>query len=75
MTAEQLISDLQLKCLKLKDELLEAQQDIKDFEKAAVVWKKAYGDMEKSYQVKMVNLVQTIEELEKELDAWKHHKG
>ena len=67
ITPEHLISQLQDQVIKLESELAIAQQDIKDFEKLAIEWKKGYVDMEKSYRVKLANANLIIEELEFEL--------
>jgi hypothetical protein len=65
---EQLINDLQKQVIKLQEELSQAQVDIKDFEKAAIEWKKGYTDMEIGYKIKLANMQQTVLQLEQELD-------
>ena len=71
ISPEQLINDLQKEVDKLKVELLNAQADIEDFEKAALIWKKGYQDTERKLRVKLENAEQTIEELENELLEYK----
>jgi predicted RNase H-like nuclease (RuvC/YqgF family) len=71
MSPDQLIYELRKECEKLELRLTEAHQDIKDFEEAAIEWKKGYAEMEKSYKVKLANAKQTIEQLEEELDEAK----
>lgn len=71
ITPEQLIADLTKQNEKLRAELLEAQQDIKDFERAAIEWKDGYADMEKNYRVKLANAKETIGQLEGELEEAK----
>lgn len=70
MTPEQLIYDLQKQIILLESELNQAQQDIKDFELAAIEWKNGYQDMEKNYRIKLANALKTIEQLEEEFKAY-----
>lgn len=67
MTPEQLITSLEFQVLSLKQDLEQAQQDIKDFERAAIEWRKGYSDMEKNLRVKLHHAEQTISELRSEL--------
>jgi predicted DNA binding CopG/RHH family protein len=70
LTPEQLISELQKENQRLLEELEQAQQDIKDFERLAQVWKKGYSDTERDLRIKLKNAEQTIEQLEEELSEW-----
>jgi dsDNA-specific endonuclease/ATPase MutS2 len=67
LTPEQLINDLQKEVFKLKEELEEAHKDIKDFEILAIEWRKGYKKLEMKHSIEIMELKQTIEELEKEL--------
>ena len=67
ITPEHLIRVLKQDLERLNVELGEAQQDILDFEQAAIEWKEGYAKMEKNYKVELANAKETIEELEKEL--------
>ena len=71
ISPEQLISDLLNEITKLKEELDQAKQDILDFERAALIWKKGYQDTERKLRIKLENAEQTIEELENELLEYK----
>lgn len=70
MTPEQLIYDLQKQVISLESELNQAQQDIKDFELAAIEWKQGFSKMEKDYKIKLANALKTIEQLEEEFKAY-----
>ncbi len=67
MTPEQLIYELQKQIIALEKELAQAQEDIKDFEVLALIWKKSYLEMESRYKIKLGNAEQVIEQLEKDL--------
>jgi len=67
ISPEQLITNLIEKIVRLEKKLEEAQKDIADFEKLAIVWRKGHRDLENKYKAEIGNLKQTIEELEKEL--------
>lgn len=68
LTPEMLIDQLTRENEKLKEELAQAQQDSKDFERLAQVWKKGWEDKEKEYNRKLGNAEQTIEQLESDLE-------
>lgn len=68
LTPEMLIAQLERDIEKLKEELAESQQDCKDFERIAQVWKKGWEDKEKEYKRKLGNAEQMIEQLEKDLE-------
>ena len=72
MTPEQLVNDLQKLLGELQIELTQAQTDIQDFEKLALIWKKSYGDMERSYKTRLANAEQTIQQLNVELEELKN---
>lgn len=72
ISPEQLVNDLLKHNEMLFKELEQAQQDIKDFEKLAVEWRKGYADLERKHRIEIGNLEQTIEELETELDELKN---
>lgn len=65
--AESIICELEKDNIKLKAELEQAQQDIKDFEEIAKVWKRSYGEMETKFKILLANAEQVIEQLEKDL--------
>jgi predicted RNase H-like nuclease (RuvC/YqgF family) len=68
---EQLVSDLQKENRQLREELEEAQKDIRDFEVLAKEWRKGYAELERKHRIKMMELEQVVTELEKELEGWK----
>jgi predicted RNase H-like nuclease (RuvC/YqgF family) len=68
---EQLVSDLQKENQQLREELEEAQKDIVDFEVLAKEWRKGYAELELKHRIKVMELEQVIDELEKELEDWK----
>jgi rubrerythrin len=73
ISPEQLINDLQKQVTKLEEELSQAQKDILDFEKAALVWQKGYKDTERNLKIKLEHAEQTIEELREELKIIKNN--
>lgn len=64
---EQLIYDLQKQILSLEKELNQAQEDIKDFEKLAIEWKKGHRYLESKHRIKLMEYEQIIKELKEEL--------
>jgi hypothetical protein len=70
ITPEQLITDLQKENQSLKEELEQAQKDIKDFETLAIEWKKGYLENIGKLKVQLSNYEQVIEELQEELKAF-----
>jgi predicted nucleic acid-binding Zn-ribbon protein len=75
ISPEQLISDLLNEITKLKEELDQAKQDILDFERAALIWKKSYGQTEAKLRIKLENAEQTIEELQEDLNDEKRRQS
>lgn len=71
---ENLITSLQKEIDLLTVKNQELEYHIKDFERMVHAWKKAYGDMESKYRVRLANYEQTIEELEKELLDFRANK-
>lgn len=72
-TVEDLIRSLEDENERLTKELEQAHQDIKDFERLALVWKKSYQELEFNYSVQLGNKDQVIEDLETDLEWWKQH--
>ena len=68
ITPEQLIYDLTNQVEKLEKELAQAQQDIKDFEEAAIEWKDGYRKTEMKYKIELANAQQIIGQLQEELE-------
>lgn len=75
LTPEMLIAQLERDIEKLKEELAEAHQDIKDFEELAHTWKKGWEDKEKQYKRKLGNSEKTIEQLEEDLEEARKNTG
>jgi hypothetical protein len=71
ISPEQLINDLQKENEMLKEELVQAQKDIKDFEVLAIEWRKGHTDLERKYKTKLMESDQVIRELEEEIDELK----
>jgi predicted RNase H-like nuclease (RuvC/YqgF family) len=65
---ESLVNDLQKENSRLKEELEQAQRDIKDFETIAAIWKKGYVEDVNALKVKIVEYKQIIDSLQKELE-------
>jgi predicted nucleic acid-binding Zn-ribbon protein len=70
ITPEQLISDLQKENERLKEELEQAQKDVRDFEVLAAGWKKGYDENIGKLKIQLINAKQEIEELKEELEAF-----
>ena len=66
ITPEQLILNLTKENLALKAELASTQQDVLDFEKLAIEWRKGYAQTVHQLKTEIENLRQSIWELEKE---------
>jgi virulence-associated protein VapD len=69
ISPEQLIADLLKQVSKLEEELTQAQQDIRDFEKMAIEWKKGYVDLERKHRIEVTNMKQVIDSMQAEIDA------
>lgn len=67
ITPEQLINDLQKQIVKLQEDLAISEQNVKDFERLAQTWKKAYDEETYRLKVKCANLELINESLENEL--------
>ena len=64
---ENLINDQRKEIEALKLRVLELEEDVIDFERLAITWKKGCDDMEASYKRKLGNAEQTIKQLGEEL--------
>ena len=64
---ERLINSLNSTIARLEQQLSNAQQDILDFEKLAIEWRKGHAELEAKHRIEVGNLKATIEELEAEL--------
>lgn len=71
ISPEQLITDLQKENIRLREELEQAQKDIRDFEILAIEWRKGHKELEIRHQIKLVESQQVIAELEEEIDELK----
>lgn len=69
--AEWLVNQQLTQIATLSSEVETLQKHLKDFEKAALNWKKGYEDMERDYRTKLANAEQIIKQLEIELDEMK----
>ncbi len=70
-SAEDLIRTLTEETEKLRKEVAQLLEDVKDFERLALVWKKSYQELEFNYAIQLGNKDQIIEELEGELEDLK----
>jgi predicted RNase H-like nuclease (RuvC/YqgF family) len=71
---EQLISNLQEENQRLKEELEQAQTDIKDFEVLAVEWKSGYSKLNTKHSIAIQEKDQIIKELQDELLEFKANR-
>ena len=72
MTPEDLIRELQDENEKLRAEVEKQSQDIKDFEFLARTWADSYKQVVPQLRIKITNLEQIVQELEKDLEDWKN---
>jgi hypothetical protein len=68
LSPEEALLHYKEKCEKLELDLKVAEQDMRDFEVLALEWKKKYAELEHKSRVKIIELEQTIQELEQEKD-------
>lgn len=71
ISPEQLISDLLKENQKLKEELEQAQKDIRDFEVLALEWRKGHQDLKFKFDKKLLEKDQVTQELEDEIKELK----
>ena len=67
ISPEQFITNIQKQIVKLQEDLAISEQNVKDFERLAQTWKKAYDEETYRLKVKCANLELINESLENEL--------